>query len=105
MHLLNNVTAWILCTGIYIAVLLTTILFANWKIRKLQRQLAENLFLDKRVISEITFLMQCMSQELTEGDLRAMIEIANKMYTVKHQGEFSYIPGLKKIIFTSMPLL
>ena len=46
-----------------------------------------------------------MSQELTEGDLRAMIEIANKMYTVKHQGEFSYIPGLKKIIFTSMPLL
>ena len=54
-------------------------------------------------IGHIILLLQSMKGQLVDGDFRILVEQANDLSIVKANGEISYRPGLKKVLFTPMP--
>lgn len=95
---MNNATAWIITTAVYVILIVSIMLIASKKIRKLQLQLIDHF--PNTTISTVQELLYRMRKELTKGDLRILINRANQLPIVLRNGEFSYMEGLDKILFT-----
>lgn len=102
MHL-NQFEIYIVLSALFYAVIIIIIIMgAVRKINSLKKQLRAK-FPDES-IATISFLLERMKGELCAGDLQLLVKRCNQIPAIIHQGEFSYIAGLEKIIFTKIPL-
>lgn len=98
----TQAVAWIAISATYVVIIFLIMLLSNRKIKRLRNQLAGKM--EYGPIESLKMLLQRISPDLTPADLRIVIEAANTLPVILKNGEFSYIRGLQKVIFTEMPI-